>query len=311
MYEKGFPGGSRGRSPIGAGLFYPDNGIAIEKRLESFGLKNGMGGNAQAIISPHGAWDISGTIAGAAFRAAVGRTKDDFSETAVQTVVLLGGISESGVTGLFLSESDYFETPLGELPVNLTLGLELASCSTSFVINDIPHLGEHTIEVQLPFVKYCFPGASIVPVLMGVKPGASCLALILGLAQALKLVFESRLDSTLFVVSTNVSIYSDNHSGSPGDKNPGGNSDGKGYDDEKMALSRAEACVRMLTEKRSEDFLRAVERGEINSCGSPSAASLLESGLLEGRQGKLIPGSLIKARGEDSKTVYYSGIFFE
>jgi AmmeMemoRadiSam system protein B len=306
MDERGFPGGSRGRSPIGAGLFYPDNGIAIEKRLESFGLKSGMGGNAQAIISPHGAWDISGAIAGAAFSAAAGRTKDNFSETAVQTVVLLGGISESGVTGLFLSESDYFETPLGELPVNLALGSELASCSTSFVINDIPHLGEHTIEVQLPFVKYCFPDASIVPVLIGAKPGVSCLAQILGLAQALKLIFESRLDSTLFVVSTNVSIYRDKSR-----DDSGGNSDGRGYDDEKIALSRAEACVRMLTEKRSKDFLRAVERGEINSCGSPSAASLLESGLLEGRQGKLIPGSLIKARGEDSNTVYYSGIFFE
>jgi AmmeMemoRadiSam system protein B len=294
MYERGFPGGGRGRSPIGAGLFYPDNRIAIERRLESFGLKNGTGGNALAIISPHGAWDISGAIAGAVFGAAAGRTKGNFSETAVQTVVLLGGIRESGVTGLFLSESDYFETPLGELPVDWELGSELASCSTSFVINDIPHLGEHTIEVQLPFVKHCFPGASIVPVLMGSKPGASCLALISALAQALKLIFESRLDSTLFVVSANVSSYSD-----------------KNYDDEKNALSGAEACVRMLTEKRTEDFLRAVNRGEINSCGSPSAAALLESGLLENRQGKLIPGSLIKTRGEDSKTVYYSGIFFE
>jgi AmmeMemoRadiSam system protein B len=294
MYERGFPGGGRVRSPIGAGLFYPDNRIAIERQLESFDLKNGTGGNALALISPHGAWNISGAIAGAAFGAAAGRTKDKFSETAVQTVVLLGGIRESGLTGLFLSESDYFETPLGELPVDWELGSELASCSTSFVINDIPHLGEHTIEVQLPFVKHCFPEALIVPVLMGVKPGASCFALISALAQALKLIFESRLDSTLFVVSANVSSYSS-----------------KNCDDEKDALSRAEACVGMLTEKRTEDFLRAVNRGEINSCGSPSAAALLESGLLENRQGKLIPGSLIKTKGEDSKTVYYGGIFFE
>ncbi|MDR0708557.1 MAG: AmmeMemoRadiSam system protein B, partial [Spirochaetaceae bacterium] len=186
------------------------------------------------------------------------------------------------------------ETPIGELPVDFELGLELASCSTSFIINDIPHLGEHTIEVQLPFVKHCFPEASIVPVLMGSNPGASRLALISGLAQALKLVFESRLASTLFVISTNVSIYDD-----------------KKHDDEEAALSGAEACVRMLTEKRTEDFLRAVNRGEINSCGSPSAAALLKSGLLEGRRGKLIPGSLIKTKGEDSKTVYYGGIFFE
>jgi AmmeMemoRadiSam system protein B len=129
---------------------------------------------------------------------------------------------------------------------------------------------------------------------MGSRSGAFRLALISCLAQALKTVFESRLDSTLFVVSANVSIYGDTN-----------------YGDEKTALSGAEACVKMLAEKRTKDFLRAINRGEINSCGSPSAAALLESGLLEGRQGKLIPGSLIKTRGEDSKTVYYSGIFFE
>ncbi|MDR1353892.1 MAG: AmmeMemoRadiSam system protein B [Treponema sp.] len=287
MDASGFSG--RGRPPIGAGLFYPDNKIAIEDQLKFFGLKNGTGGNALAIISPQGAWDISGAVAGAVFAAAAGRTKRNFSKTAAQTVVLLGGIHEYGITGLFLSESDYFETPLGEILVDSELGSELASCSTLFMINDIPHLSEHTIEVQLPFVKYCFPGAAIVPVLMGAGPGASLSILVSGLAQALKLVFESRLDSTLFVVSANVS----------------------NYDDENTALSGAEACVKMLIEKRGGDFLRAVERGEINSCGSPSAAALLESGLLEGRKGRLIPCSLVKTRGEDNKTVYYGGIFFE
>jgi hypothetical protein len=37
----------------------------------------------------------------------------------------------------------------------------------------------------------------------------------------------------------------------------------------------------------------------------------LESGLLEGRKGSLIPRSLVKTKGEDNKTVYYGGIFFE
>jgi AmmeMemoRadiSam system protein B len=274
---------------MGAGLFYPDNKTAIEDRLKFFGLKSGIGGNALAIISPHGAWDISGAVAAAAFNTAAGRAKSNSPKTTVQTVVLLGSIHESDMTGLYLSESDYFETPLGELPVDYLLCSELASCSTLFVISDIPHLGEYTLEVQLPFVKYCFPDASIVPVLMGARPGASGSALISGLARALKIVFGSRLNSTLFVVSANVARH----------------------DDEKAALSQAEACVKMLTETKTKEFLTAVERGEFNSCGSPAAAAFLESGLLEGRQGKLIPGSLVKARGEDRKTVYYGGIFFE
>jgi AmmeMemoRadiSam system protein B len=272
---------------MGAGLFYPENKASIQEQLEFFGLKSGSGGNAQAIISPHGAWDISGAVAASAFHAAAGRVKGASPETAVRTVVLLGGIYDSGMTGLFLSESDYFETPIGDLPVDSGLCSELASCSTLFVISDIPHLGEYALEVQLPFVKHCFPGASIVPVLMGA--GASHSVLISALANALKLVFESRLDSTLFVVSTNISRH----------------------DDEKTALFQAEACVKMLTETRTEEFLRALEQGEMNSCGCPVAAAFLGSRLLEGRPGKLVPGSLVKTKGEDRKTIYYGGIFFE
>jgi AmmeMemoRadiSam system protein B len=44
--------------------------------------------------------------------------------------------------------------PLGDLPVDRESGEELASCSTIFEINDMPHLREFSIEVLLPFAKY-------------------------------------------------------------------------------------------------------------------------------------------------------------
>ncbi|MDR1900368.1 MAG: AmmeMemoRadiSam system protein B, partial [Treponema sp.] len=59
------------RSPIVGGLFYPEAREEAEDQLSGY-LREWEEGRAKAIIAPHGAWDISGRIAGAAFAAAAG-----------------------------------------------------------------------------------------------------------------------------------------------------------------------------------------------------------------------------------------------
>jgi AmmeMemoRadiSam system protein B len=265
-----------------AGLFYPDEGLAVEDKLRSFGLEKDRGGAATAIIAPHGAWDISGAVAGRAFSAAAGRTS---LGSPVSLVVLLGCLHDAAAEGLFLSDSHYFETPLGNLPVNAELCEELGSCSTLFEVNDIPHLREHTLEVLLPLVKFCFPQAAIVPILMG----GSRPSLISVLARALRIVFEPLMGETLIVVSANLS------------KNT----------DEGTSRSQAEECVRLLEAGETGRFISSLYNGRISICGGGVVAALLESGLLAGKAGKLVSGPLIKAIGEENKSVYYGGIAFE
>lgn len=276
------------RSPVVAGLFYPEDRADTEARLCSYGLLGGIGDSAAAIVAPHGAWDISGAIAGAAFSAAAGRIHRNSpsrgGEDGLSRVLILGCIHEPIEEGIFLSDSHYFETPLGSLPVDRRLSAELASCNTLFEINDIPHLREHTVEVLLPFIKFCFPGAKIIPLLLG----GSRPALISALARALFIVFKSRMADTLFVVSANISKNSD----------------------EKKALEQADECIRLLAENDTGAFGAALREGRINPCGGGALAALLESGLLAGRPGKLVSGP-VKARGEENKTVYYGGISFE
>ncbi|MDR1950197.1 MAG: AmmeMemoRadiSam system protein B [Spirochaetaceae bacterium] len=279
----------KGRTPVVAGLFYPEDRALAEARLCSYGLLGGIGDNAAAIVAPHGAWDISGAIAGAAFSAAAGRVRRNPSSQrpgkGLSRVLILGSLHEPEEEGIFLSDSHYFETPLGNLPVDKRLSAELASCNTLFEINDIPHLREHTIEVLLPFVKFCFPDTKIIPLLLG----NSRPALISALARALFVVFKNRMEDTLFVVSANLS------------KNT----------DEKAARDQAEECVRLLEENRAGSVGAALTDGRINPCGGGALAALLESGLLAGKTGKLVSGPLINARGEEDKTVYYGGISFE
>jgi AmmeMemoRadiSam system protein B len=274
----------KGRAPIVSGLFYPDEKHIVLEKLRSFGLETGSVGEAQAIIAPHGAWDISGEIAGKAFLAAAGRKPGLGQSRTISQVVLLGCIHDVKREGIFLSDSHYFETPLGNLKVNMEINEELCSCSNFIEINDTPHLIEHTLEVLLPFVKFYFPQAAIIPILLGgVRP-----ALISALAHALHIVFKPILDATLLAVSANLSMNA----------NPA------------AAHVQAETCVHRLETPAADDFTTYLSNGGITACGGGAVAALLQSGLLMNKTGKLLTSPLINALGEEGKTVYYGALAY-
>jgi AmmeMemoRadiSam system protein B len=271
------------RSPMVGGMFYPEDGIEAGDRIAGFAAPGETGHRAGAIIAPHGAWDISGSIAGAAFSAAGGRFSPG-GGTGVSRVVVLGPVHNRHETGVFLSDSDFFETPLGNLPVDRERSEEILSLDSMFELNDIPHLREHSLEVLLPFIKYYFPEASIVPILMG---GSDPL-LISALAEALWRVFEPLMDYTLLAVSCNISMNTD----------------------AELARTQAEECVRCLLEKNSARFNAGLRNGRLNPCGGALAAALLESGLVAEMESALVSGPLIHARGEENKTVYYGAVAY-
>jgi AmmeMemoRadiSam system protein B len=197
----------------------------------------------------------------------------------------MGPIHQGMEEGIFLSDSDFFETPLGPLAVDHEMGNEMASCSTLFELNDIPHLHEHSIEVLLPFIKYCFPHASIVPILMGnARP-----SFIGALARALEIAAAPVMGNSLCVVSCNIAM---NRSAD-------------------IARTEAEGCVKLLLEKNAAAFSAGLEEGRIGACGGGLAASLLESGLVTNREARLVSPPLFSARGEENKTVYYGALSYE
>jgi len=266
------------RSPVGAGMFYPEDRKEMLKFIKAFGLEDRQGGQARAIIAPHGAWDFSGSLAANAFSSAMGRSGS------INRVVILGPIHDKREKGLFLSNSHSFHTPLGNIQVDREISEELKFNGDYFEIDDIPHLGEHSIEILLPFVKYCFPDASIVPILMG-QPKEEYID---DLAQALKKVITPVLDETLLVVSCNLSS------------------------DDNKATARllAEECLRLFFEKDAPALASAIMDGSINACGGALVVSLIKSGLLDERY-CFSENNLVSAVGIENKTVFYSAVSFE
>jgi AmmeMemoRadiSam system protein B len=266
------------RFPVVEDLFYPEDPAGIEAQFRAWGLERSCGKNAAAIIAPHGAWGISGRIAADAFFAAGGRDS-------ISRVFILGPIHNGIEEGIFLSDSDFFETPLGPLPVDHEMENELSSCSTLFEVNDIPHLSEHSIEVLLPFIKYCFPHASIVPILMG----SARQPLVSALARALEIAAAPIMEKSLCVVSCNLAINTN----------------------KSLARTQAEECVKLLLGKDAAAFSAGVAEGRVSTCGNGLAASLLESGLLANREAHLLSSPLISAKGEENQTVYYGALSYE
>jgi len=267
----------RVRSAVGAGMFYPDDKVQMLNSLRSFGLEKGKGGQAKAIIAPHGAWDYSGKLAADAFFSGAGRS-------GIKRIVILGPCHDKREKGLFLSNSFAFYTPIGDIPVDQKMTEEIEVTSASFEINDIPHLGEHSIEIILPFVKFCFPYASIVPILMG-QPEARH---IYDLAYALKTVVTPVIDETLIAVSCNLSFNKD----------------------ENQAKYLAEECLRLFEDKNSGILVNAILEGRLNACGGALVVSLIESGLLEKTTCSAL-NKLASAVSAENNTVFYSGLFYE
>jgi len=267
----------RVRNPVGAGLFYPDDKTEILNYLGSFNIDKSGFGFAKAIIAPHGAWSYSGVLAASAFSSAMGRT-------GIKRVVILGPIHDEREKGIFLSNSHSFYTPLGSIPVDRKLSEKLEAQNDSIEINDIPHLGEHSIEILLPFVKYCFPSASIIPILMG-QPGAQYIH---DLAQALKNVITPLIDDTLIVISCNLSSSKD----------------------ENKARSLAEESLRLFAEMNSPALTSAILEGRLNACGGALVVSVFESGLLSNSSCCAV-NNLKSAIGAENNTVYYSSLSFQ
>ena len=268
----------RVRSPVGAGMFYPEERKEMLDYLRSYDLEEGKGGYAQAIIAPHGAWSYSGQLAAEAFSSALGRSDD------IKNVIILGPCHDKRENGLFLSNSYAFHTPLGNITVDQEMTEQFEFCSSFFEINDIPHLAEHSIEILLPFVKYCFPQASIVPILMG-QPKAQY---IYDLAQALKTVISPVLNETLIVISCNLSC--DN--------------------DRATARLLAEEVLQLFSERNSPALASGILDGRLNACGGALVASLFESGLLSKTHTCSIADNLVSAVGSENNTVYYGELSY-
>jgi len=238
-----------------AGIFYPDDPSELESRIGSL-LASARPSVAKAscILSPHAGLDYSGDLSALAWKSAVGRKVD--------TVLALSPYHGADRDLVYLPESDYFDIPTGRLVVDGDAVEELRDRGTLMSVNDIPHLEEHGIELQLPFMHALFPDARLVPLLLGVPSRA----VVGALAAALAAVFSGRRDTTLVVLSSDI---------------------GSSADDAE-AGRLAQRFLDLLLASDGDAILGDLDGGTGRACGSGIASAFFASGLA----GEAVPALL-------------------
>jgi len=144
-----------------AGQFYP--GDAGQLRAEVEQLLAGAGqadASVMAVIVPHAGYVFSGATAARAFAALRGRN--------IERLILLGPSHHVGFAGGALPAADItaFATPMGAVALDLGAIARLRSCP-DFDGPAQAHVPEHSLEVELPFLRVVASGAKLVPVLIG------------------------------------------------------------------------------------------------------------------------------------------------
>ena len=140
-----------------AGIFYPDSREDLENLFKKF--DNGLPANynSRLIIVPHAGYIYSGQTAYNTYK---------FLDKSVKNVFVFSPSHYERLYGCVISSYDSFKTSLGALNVNSELTKEFAQfCGCD--INDAAFEKEHSIEVQLPFIKYFLPDVQIIPVVYG------------------------------------------------------------------------------------------------------------------------------------------------
>jgi AmmeMemoRadiSam system protein B len=157
------------RYPSVAGQFYAGNPEELRKQVEGCytspigpgkipELRDGPRSITGAVC-PHAGFVYSGPVAAHVFNALA---NDGFPETFV-----IIGPNHTGMGATVAVTSEDFSMPMGVVPVDKDLEGRMVQ---GIISEDLlAHRGEHSLEVQLPFIQHLSTGVKIVPICMGLQ----------------------------------------------------------------------------------------------------------------------------------------------
>lgn len=264
------------RPPCVAGRFYPGDAASLKKTIDSFLVPGMIAGPAVSIIAPHAGYIYSGAVAGAVYSAV--KIPD--------TVVLIGpnhtGLGEQ----VSVMDSGVWEIPTGTVEVNAEIS-DLILESDLFTADKAAHMMEHSLEVQLPFIKARNAKTTIVPITVMHADSSLCAALGEALADAIK-KYEKPV---LIIVSSDMNHYE---------------SDSRTREKDKIALER-------VLKLDADGLLRVTRNKDITMCGViPASIAINASRLLGAKEATLVKYATSgETSGDFQQVVGYAGVVIQ
>ncbi|MCX5795861.1 MAG: AmmeMemoRadiSam system protein B [Elusimicrobia bacterium] len=170
-----------------AGSWYPAGKDELSAMVDGFFAQVQSvpkGADIGVIISPHAGLVFSGPVAAYGWKAAQAKK--------ISTIVILAPSHHISSSGASIWPDGAFLTPLGSIAVDAELAKKITGADKRFgfrrdVFEGAPGQAENSVETQLPLIQKAFPGAKIVPIIVGFPPDLDVLRALAGaLAAALK-----------------------------------------------------------------------------------------------------------------------------
>ncbi len=265
------------RDPAVSGQFYPEETTSLLEMLSSFCPRQGGDESVLGLMVPHAGYIYSGAIAGRVYDRIL----------IPDRVILIGpnhhGVGESGAvyaTGSWM-------TPLGQIRIDEPLAQSLLDATPLLQSDTVAHQLEHSLEVQVPFIQYLNPRATLVPICLGQLQLSS----LFKIATAIASVIQKSPEPILLIASTDMTHFESAESAALQDR---------------MALD----CVENLDAER---LFKTVVQKRISMCGfMPTVVLLKTAELLGASEGKIIAyGNSGDVTDDYNNVVAYAGALIE
>lgn len=181
------------RKPCVLGQFYPAKAKDIEEFLKPFASKSQNRLLAKGIILPHAGYVYSGEVAAQTVKKVIPKKR-----------VIILGPNHTGIGKNFAVFAEgLWQTPLGDLTIDEELAKRILNAGNKLVADATAHVYEHSIEVELPILKYFFGDFEFVPVSCSLENLDSYQAAAKQIFDAIKEI----KDDVLLVASSDMSHY--------------------------------------------------------------------------------------------------------
>lgn len=298
------PDSHRTRKPIVVGQFYPADPDTCRRQIEAC-LGAGpsrestsaasvrvpcVDGRMLGTIVPHAGWMCSGGVAGRAFR-------ELHRVPPPKTVVLFGGVHRyRGRTAAVFGAGEWI-TPIGRACIDDSFCARLLAMSELFTDDPRAHDGEHSLEVQIPFLASILPDARIVPIMVPIAPYAVRIG-----ETVAQLIAAS--DGAAFVLgTTDLTHYGPNYGFTPR---------GTGKEARAWAKSNDARFIDLMCAMRAGDLVAEAERHH-NACNAGAAAATVACcAALGATQGTLLEHTTSSEvlRSDSPDSVGYAAVLF-
>jgi len=263
------------RTPAVAGRFYPGRREALLREIQKY-TSPSAGERIAAIgcVVPHAGYMYSGHVAGAVYARI---------EVPEHCVILCPNHTGLGVD-LAVMTATTWQTPLGSVAASVELGSQLLRRYPRLEEDSAAHVGEHAVEVQLPFLQTQQKNLHITPIAVGTRN----LDVLRGLGEALADVIRSQSERVLIVASSDM-----NH-----------------YESDSVTRAKDRRAIERVLAMDARGLWEVVMNEDISMCGfGPTIVMLTAAKLLGATSAKLIKYATSgEISGDYNSVVGYAGI---